>query len=223
MRLLHVIASLSVLFSSLIQDVHTRGLKRASVEHCPIKKLIVRVTRVAFDVYGDKEPPVTTVLVNYYDPTAKEAKTLGTTNINSNGRSMFPVWNETDGTIESDDDVELYSDLALEFVVFCESERRKISPNFVITNLRKFPILNAHGVESIAELHTLILHHHANTLFWPKGNKELCTLNHLTTAAFPAPAPNCVYGHIYFFVFFEKTDPECDDESRETTKTKKYD
>ena len=88
----------------LTPPTQAAGVIPGSTKPCKIKKLTVRVTRIMFSVYGDtSEPPVVQVVCNYYDPQSKTAKELGKTKINSNGRSLFPVWNETDGLLESDD------------------------------------------------------------------------------------------------------------------------
>ena len=110
------LSQLLLLMSSLMSLASCAGIIPGSTKPCKIKKLTVRVTRIMFSVYGDTtEPPVTQVICNYYDPQSKQAKQLGKTNINSNGRSLFPVWNETDGTIESDDNPGLMCVLPLPY------------------------------------------------------------------------------------------------------------
>jgi hypothetical protein len=72
------------------------------VNACELSKLVVRVTRVIYTLYGDNtEPPVTRVRVNIYDPQSKKAKQLGVTAENTNGRSLYPLWDEADGTLET--------------------------------------------------------------------------------------------------------------------------
>ena len=89
---------------TLISVVNGGGVLPGSVKACEIKKLSVRVTRIMYTMYGDtSEPPVTRVIVNYYDPQSKTAKQIGVTEINTNGRSLFPVWDKKDGTVSTDD------------------------------------------------------------------------------------------------------------------------
>jgi hypothetical protein len=94
--------SLFILYE--IDQGESSGIIPSSVNACEIKKLVVRVTRVIYTLYGDNtEPPVTKVRINYYDPEGKKAKKFGETNWNTNGRSLYPLWDEADGTIESED------------------------------------------------------------------------------------------------------------------------
>lgn len=104
MRLKPVIRLLSLVALIIIHEAESSGVLPGSVKACKIKKLLVRVTRIIFTLYGDtSEPPITEVIVNYYDPKSKKAKQLGKTNQNSNGRSIWPLWNEEDGTLVTDE------------------------------------------------------------------------------------------------------------------------
>jgi phenylpyruvate tautomerase PptA (4-oxalocrotonate tautomerase family) len=95
-------------YTLFVSDISGGGVLKGSTKPCKVKKLIVRVTRILYTLYGDTtEPPVTKVVINYFDPASKTAKTLGVTKENSNGRTLNPYWNSTDGTVESDDDVGL--------------------------------------------------------------------------------------------------------------------
>ena len=99
------LSQLLLLMSSLMSLASCAGIIPGSTKACKIKKLVVRITRITFSVYGDtSEPPTTEVIVNYYDPQSKTAKQLGKTNPATNGRSLWPVWSEYDGMIESDED-----------------------------------------------------------------------------------------------------------------------
>lgn len=104
MRITVLIPPLLLITCSLIRESSCAGVLPGSVKACKIKKLKVRVTRILYSMYGDtSEPPVTKVKIHVWDPQSKTAKVLGYTGWNSNGRSLFPVWNETDGMVESDD------------------------------------------------------------------------------------------------------------------------
>lgn len=191
-----------------------------SVKACAIKKLIVYVTRLTFIAHTDSEPPITHVIVNYYDPQSATGKTMGKTNQSTNGRGFSPIWSPEDGIVETDDP--LSSDLALEFIVMAKT--KNVSPLYCPVT-QKIPILGQNGLEGKTEFHSMILHHHSNTLWWPKGTAETCTVNNLGTAVFPFAltdvGAHCVYGHIYYIVKYIKEDPECDDTSRKTTPEKK--
>lgn len=95
-------------YTLFVRDISGGGVLKGSTQPCAVKKLTVRITRILYTLYGDtSEPPVTKVVINYFDPKSKTAKSLGVTNENSNGRTMNPIWNSTDGTLESDDDAGL--------------------------------------------------------------------------------------------------------------------
>ena len=104
MRLRCFIRPALFLFLMIVHEMDASGIIPGSVNACKIKKLVVRITRVIYTMYGDTtEPPITEVVVNYYDPESKKAKNLGKTEECSNGRSLWPIWTEQDGTLESDD------------------------------------------------------------------------------------------------------------------------
>ena len=110
MRFRDLTTRLLLLLALVMYQCHALGIIPGSTKPCKIKKLVVRITRIVFSVYGDtSEPPVTEVIVNYYDPQSKTAKQLGKTPPNTNGRTLQPVWNEEDGIIESDENPGLMS------------------------------------------------------------------------------------------------------------------